>query len=157
VGVVNFDPDAWLLRNDTRNEPAKVAKAAKVGSEQTQILATLAGLASTTLPNSMTYGLIQLERMPAPRGATPEVWREVVSDAIRLRDDGWAAQALALGWEPIHLWGWSPDRDGLAVMLRERRIALIDEASAIIDDGGKSRVYYWARPMPAAKLLWEWR
>jgi len=113
------------------------------------------------LPAPIRAGLYELLRQPCPRITRPEAWPEIIGDAVRLADEGWATQALALGWEPAHLWGCSPDRggntdhDGLAVMLAGRRIILLDERAAIIDAGNGARALFNVRLMPGAVLLWE--
>lgn len=106
-------------------------------------------------------GLRRLRVMAAPHIAAPEVWPGIVEDAARLANEGWAAQALALGWSPLHLWGCSSDRggnpehDGLAVWLAGRRVLLLDETSCIADSGAGRRSIFNRHPMEDAVMLWE--
>jgi len=113
------------------------------------------------LPAPIRAGLYELLRQPCPRITRPEVWPEIIGDAVRLADEGWAAKALALGWPPLALWGCSPDKggnpdhDGLAVILARRRIVLLDERIAIIEAGAGARVLFNVRSMAGAVMLWE--
>ena len=133
-----------------KNEACFTVSRPKGGNDETRLL-----------PPAVTTGLARLQALPIPRITRPEVWPEIVADALRLVDEGWAQQALALGWQPFHLWGCSPDRggntdhDGLAVMLAGRRIVLLDERMALIEAGTGAHALFNVRPMPGAVLLWE--
>jgi len=87
------------------------------------------------LPPHLVQGLAALQSRAPPQITRPEIWLAVVADAVRLAADGWAAQALRLGWSPLELWGCSPERggnpdhDGLAVWIDGRRVLLVDGAS----------------------------
>src|SRR5665213_1163529 len=113
------------------------------------------------LPPDLSDGLESLRAMAAPRITRPEVWPEIVSDALLLARDGWAETAMALGWSPLQLWGCSPDRggnpadDGLAVWLAGRRVLLIDGASCIVESGPKARAVFSRRPAAGAVFLWQ--
>lgn len=162
AGVVDFDPEKWSQAHSDNGaaEPAKVAKVAKVGPALAG-LASLAGAAC--LPADLVDGLAELRSCPAPRITRPEVWPVVVADALRLADDGWASQALGLGWGPVDIWGCSPDvggnpdHDGLAVWLAGRRVLLLDERTCIVEAGPVARSVFTRRqPPPAgAVFLWE--
>jgi hypothetical protein len=113
------------------------------------------------LPADVLTGLRRLRTMAAPRITRLEVWPQIVADAQQLVDDGWAQQALALGWHELELFGVgaksSADFEGLAVWLAGRRLILIDDRSAIAADGdGRS---YFNRPPnfdpSGAAYLWE--
>jgi len=111
------------------------------------------------LPLSVSQGLMRLRTMRPPRRLlTPANWAGVVADAEALVVEGWAGQALRLGWQPIELFGVSDDFDGLAVWLNARKMVLLDERMAIaIDIGGRSRFYFNRRaPDRATVMLWEW-
>lgn len=113
------------------------------------------------LPADIIAGLRTLRRHRPPPIARPEVWPEIVADAVRLVDQGWAQQALALGWEPLQLWGCSPaiggniDMDGLAVRLCGRRIVLLDERTAILESGAGTHAVFNRRSMEGAVFLWN--
>lgn len=109
------------------------------------------------LPPSIIMGLHRLTG-PVPRVvADPSVWAEIVADAHRLRDEGWAAIAVALGWSALDLWGHGPEHDGLSVWLCSRRVTLLDAASAVVENGPDRRAQFTRDRggMPGAKLLWE--
>jgi hypothetical protein len=114
-----------------------------------------------SLAPALASGLQKLKGMAAPRMEAPEVWPVIVGDALRLASDGWASHALALGWEPLHLWGVSPatggiaDLEGLAVWLDSRRILLLDAASCVVENGPGSRSIFNRRSREGAVLLWE--
>jgi len=137
------------------NEPAKGAKGAFDGFDGSHSGRFQA------LPTEVLNGLAMLASGRAPRITRPELWSEFVADAVRLVDEGWAQQALALGWSPLHLWGCSPDKggnidhDGLAVTLAGRRIVLLDERAAVIESGAGSRRLFCRREMQGAVLLWD--
>lgn len=111
----------------------------------------------TELPAELGQGLAKLRSGWSPNVIEYDIWREIVADALALRDAGWAAAALALGWSPLDLFGHSDRRDGLAIWLRRRPILLIDAAFAMVDNGdGVRGGYYRCRDgMPGATLLWE--
>lgn len=115
------------------------------------------GTGGTLLPEELTLGLKRLRLMPAPRTTTPSAWLEIVADAARIADEGWAARATELGWSPVDLFGCSRDGEyeGLAVWLRSRRIVLIDENSAIAIAGDRRRAVFNRRDHEGAILLWE--
>ena len=162
MGVVDFDPDNWTKANSEAAPPARVAEVAKEGGERASLsqesqLSQLGGL-----PPEIHYGLLSLASLPAPKVARPEVWPEVVADAGRLASDGWAKQALSLGWKPLELFGCSAApggdalREGLATWLAGRRVLLLDALSCIADDGGGGRsIFYGRSVLPGGVLLWE--
>ncbi len=156
--LLDFDPDKWGRETDAPegSTPAKVANPAKPG-QTLAALATLAGGLESTLP----VGLEQLESMSPPKRCDPASWQECVTDALRLVSDGWAAQALALGWTPLDLFGvvtdpeGNPDADGLAVKLGGRRVLAICEGFATVEDEGGGRSYLHRGDTSGTRLLWE--
>jgi len=106
-------------------------------------------------------GLTWLENAPAPRVGCPEEWPEIVADALRLARDGWAEQALALGWTPLDLFGAVTDRradpagDGLAVKLSGRKLLAISEGFATVENGPHGRAYLHRSNNAGARPLWE--
>lgn len=113
-----------------------------------------------SLPPSTTNGLNQLRKMAAPNLYRPERWPLVVSDALRLARDGWAAKALALGWSELDLFGAVPDRDGdpdadgLAVKLGGRTILALCGTFATVSSGGAVRTYLHRGNNDGAVLIW---
>lgn len=121
-------------------------------------------IGTAPLPASVVMGLRSLAKMAAPRVTRPEVWPEIVADALNLASEGWAVRALSLGWSPLNLWGCSPlrgdeanpDHDGLAVRLCGRRLILLDDSGALIDAGGNHRARFSRRHhSDGAIFLWE--
>ena len=106
------------------------------------------------LPPEIVMGLNRLRGMRAAHIKRPEVWPEIVADALRISSEGWAVAALRLGWSPLELWGWSPDREGLAVWLAGRRLVIVDDAMAIVRVGNMRCVFNrW--DSQDARFLWE--
>ena len=113
------------------------------------------------LPAACADGLRRLRSMPRPRLVRPGSWPTVVSDALCLARDGWAAKALALGWEPLDLFGAVPDSagdpysDGLAVWLEGRPVLALTAEYAVADDGNGGRSYFNRMVRTGACLLWD--
>lgn len=99
----------------------------------------------TVLPSEIAVGMERLTSRRPPRLTRPEIWAEVVADAQRLVTEGWAAQAVALGWSATDLFGIGPHDDwefeGLAVWLRRRKLALID-ADVAVAHGAASTAHF---------------
>ena len=139
-------------------EPTKPTEApfdAFVGDPEGHISPT------SPLPATVIMGLRRLRTMPAPRGIKPEQWMEIVTDASRLAADGWAVQALALGWEPYALWGVDTSTDAhpwdesLAVILRGRRICAVDEGCVYIATPNGMTLFNRRARAGLTKYLWE--
>lgn len=119
------------------------------------------------LPGALAMGLHRLAAMPCPRLIRePAVWREVVGDALRLRDEGWLATALAMGWTALDLFGVADGFESVAVELRNRPVIALLAAQAdhgsgaqacfVLDDGDGRRAAINRRQAPkGAALLWE--
>jgi hypothetical protein len=117
------------------------------------------------LPSDIALGIHKLGTQRAPRITKPDVWGEVVADARRLIDEGWAVLALALGWSAGDLFGvgrkddW--DFEGLAVWLRSRKLVMIDADTAIAVDGAGHDYFERGGPrhgrMPIIEpiMLWD--
>lgn len=114
----------------------------------------------TALPPTVRDGLAALARLAAPRLCRPELWPRVVADALRLATDGWATQALSLGWSPLDLFGAVPDPagdphgDGLAVWLSGRKVVALTADGAAVLNGDTGRTYFLRPRAPGAVLIW---
>jgi hypothetical protein len=111
------------------------------------------------VPEELRAGLDRLRDMRRPRVQRPELWDEITRDALEIATDGWAAQAIALGWEPLQIFGYQPSSDpddfGLAVELAGRTIVAVDERCFYLRKDGV-RSFFDNRPRPAlTKFLWE--
>ena len=112
------------------------------------------------LPASVIDGVNLLQKMPAPRLLRPDAWPIAVADAVKLACDGWAANALALGWSPLQIFGaitdpeGDPFGDGLVVWLAGRKLLAISDATATVEDGN-GFAFYHLHDLSGARLLWE--
>ncbi len=85
----------------------------------------------------------------------------MVADAMRVADEGWAAQALALGWSESDLFGAAidggadPSDDGLAAWLDGRNILALCDAFAAVDEGNGGRSYFYRGGREASALIWN--
>lgn len=110
------------------------------------------------LPPPIIAGLERLQVMPAPSVTRPEVWPAVVADALRIAAEGWAATALKVGWEAVHLFGCLPDGgwgdEALAVWLNGRSI---DSLTADYAAANVGNVWSWFTPrdVPGRVYLWD--
>jgi hypothetical protein len=116
----------------------------------------------TSLPADIVAGLARLRGMRPPRIKSPDVWSTVVADAARLAAEGWAAQALALGWKDKELFGTcgtsggNSTQEGLAVWLAGRRVLLLDALSCIVDVGAGTRAVFYGRSVrPGGIFIWD--
>jgi hypothetical protein len=160
AGFQRFDPDRWEPEREG-GEAAKAAKPAKVDGVGGDTFATLATLASgAVLPGTVGAGVAALDEARPPRGVPAEPWRVVVRDAQRLVSQGWAAQALGLGWSELDLFGAVTDKlgdpaaDGLAVQLDGRRVLALCASFATVADANGKRSYFYRRDNEGARLLW---
>lgn len=109
-----------------------------------------------TLPADWREGLDVLARMQAPERFGEPQWKRLVADALSL-GDRWGERAHVLGWTTLDLFGCSPgfarrlDRDGLAMLLRDRPIVALDEATATIENAGRARTRFYRLPCPGAR------
>lgn len=152
---------AKIAEKQPDSGPTKPTEPGYVGSVSDQ-----AGQ-SSGLPPSVIMGLHRLRNAPPPPVKDYDAWRGVVNDALRLKADGWAEKALALGWSVADLFGVgsqdSWDFSGLAVWLNGRRILALDEVTAIATDAAADRRYAFHRggmghgshPAITPVMLWE--
>ena len=112
-------------------------------------------------PAEIARGLAALRTLAAPLGVDCNGWRQVVADAGRLIAEGWAEDALALGWTALDLFGCEPlgsdddYRNGLAVWLIGRPLVLLDADSAIARVDARRFVFSRKRDRSGCVLLWE--
>jgi hypothetical protein len=111
--------------------------------------------------------LHRLGGLPAPNGLEKAGnWRGVVADALTIAREGWAAKALALGWNAGDLFGIGPwddwDFQGLAVWLDGCRMALLDERRAVAVNAAGDRRYFvrggprhGTHPTISPVMLWD--
>lgn len=115
----------------------------------------------TGLPSHVRDGLIELGNAPAPPLLSPELWPIVVDDARRLASEGWALNAIKLGWSALDLFGavtdkhGDPEADGLAVKLSGRPLLALCTSFATVSDGPGARSFIYRGNNDGAVLLWE--
>jgi hypothetical protein len=117
-------------------------------------------------PEAWVDGIAWLREMPPPRTYPPHAWQQLIVDAERFLD-GWAVQAVALGWRDWELFGchrrapWRRlDGMGLVLLLRGDEIAALTESEAAIRTRTSARQTYRRKPRdplhPAERcLVWE--
>lgn len=116
---------------------------------------------TTSLPPDVTAGLARLAGMACPRDVDPAAWSETVRDAVVLAEEGWAYQALSLGWSPLDLFGAvtgrddDPHADGLAVWLSGRKLRALSAIAATAVDAAGARHCFNRPRATGARLLWE--
>ena len=115
------------------------------------------------LPADILMGLQALRDEPAPNITRPEAWDEIVADAVTLAVDGWARRALALGWDPLELFGCAPDpegdddRLGVAASLCGRQVLRLTLDAAHVTDGStRWRLIRRDHLDPDMVYLWEY-
>lgn len=122
---------------------------------------------ASPIKSEIANGLVQLEGRRTPRGCREAEWRRIVADAKRLAHEGWAEQALALGWSMTDVFGIGPVDDwefsGLAVWLQSRSIVLLDADCAISKEGDTRHCFnrgglgHGKQPAVVPVLLWHFR
>jgi len=159
--AVDFDPDAWLAEAQRVGSAIPAIPAIFPGRGTSAGIAEIAEIAAPPLPREVVDGLVKLRMMPPPRITKPDVWPEIVADAVRIADEGWAAQAIDLGWDPLDLFGWEPSANpdpwdySLAVIMEGWPIVDVSADFITLRKGNVSRPFK-NRPRPAlTKFLWE--
>lgn len=116
----------------------------------------------TSLPADLMDGIGKLRSGWQPRRIKATEWRPVVDDVRRLVTNGWAANALGLGWSAHDVFGIGPGGGNewlsLAVWLDGRTITMMDDHRAFTDEGPVYYLERWGRPNTAFVepiFLWE--
>ena len=119
-------------------------------------------MSSYGLPEPVEVGLRRLATSNPRRVPDKALWRGIVNDATRLASEGWASNALALGWSVHDLFGVGPNDSAewssLAVWLAGRALTMMDDHRAFTTSGDVYYVERWGRPRTvfiAPVLLWE--
>lgn len=104
----------------------------------------------------------RLPSLPVPKVSRPVAWGVIVADAVRLACGGWAATALALGWEEHDLFGIglrsSDEFEGLAVWLAGRDLRALTEWKARTDCGAVFYREAFGRPnSPRLPSVYLWQ
>ena len=109
----------------------------------------------------LLLGLKRLCVMPTPLVRNKSVWPEIVADALRIAHEGSATQALDLGWDALHLFGWEPSAEpdtwasSLAVVMEGWPVVDVSADYITLRKGNVSRPFK-NRPRPAlTRYLWD--
>ena len=149
--TANESPDAPDNSDTNDKSPTEILKQPPIVPIVTNV---------TVLPALVLDGLKVLAEAAAPPVCSPELWPGVVADALRLASEGWASNALILGWSPLELFGavidpqGDPDADGLAVKLSGRKVLAICASFATVADANGGRTYLYRGNSDGARLLW---
>jgi hypothetical protein len=82
-----------------------------------------------------------------PSGAREEAWTVALRGLSRFVSGGWADQAALLGWSKTELYGLPPkwsrvDLCGAALLIGDRRVVAVTEASIVIETRSGSRLKF---------------
>jgi hypothetical protein len=115
-------------------------------------------------PRAWAEALARLDPSKPPRGVRPERWLRFIDDCGHFLDRGWAAQAMALGWGPLELFGCYRKRPyhvphrGLRWEVNGGKIVALDCDRAIIEIASGDRWSYKRQPLEVGRvvvLAWE--
>jgi hypothetical protein len=117
-------------------------------------------------PEAWVVEIARLRGMRSPRNYPEHAWQQLIVDAERFLD-GWAQQAVALGWHDWEVFGchkrapWGRIQGmGLVLLLRGDEIAALTETEAVIRTRTGARQAYRRQPRdplhPTERcLVWE--
>ena len=141
--------------------PAPPAVLAALSRHKAAIVALLRP-PSPALLAEWNAGVSRLRTMARPR-VRPDRWRQAIVDAGRFLDQ-WGAQAAALGWATLDVFGAHPthpierlDCAGLVILLHGDELAALTADTARIRTSSGALLTYYRRPRPGAVPLWELR
>jgi hypothetical protein len=111
-------------------------------------------------PREWAEGFARLDCARPPADVPPSRWRQFIDDADRFLDDGWPAQAAALGWKQLDLFGCDRhrpfarvDQQGLLWLLNGRRLVALTADTAIMETRDGGRVVYHRAPSGPGQVL----
>ena len=114
------------------------------------------------VPKEWEEALACLQPDRPPGDMPPKRWEQFIADARRLIDEGFAAQAAALGWTALDLFGCNNtkpfariDQMGLVWLITGGRVASISASAAIIEAPTGSRQTY-RRSLPGVGQVPVW-
>jgi hypothetical protein len=114
-------------------------------------------------PQSWIDGVSQLDAERVPGDVPPRRWRQFIYDAARFLEGGFAAQAAALNWDALDLFGCHASRPyaridnaGLVWLLNGDRLIALTERSARIEAKSGATLTYYRKPDETGRVLaWE--
>ncbi len=116
------------------------------------------------IPREWAEGFARLRPDRPAHGVPLGRWCRFLDDIGKFLDGGWAAEAWALGWGPLDLFGCSRDKPlgrvdsaGLLWMLNGGKLVELDRHKAVIETGTGARQTFRRRPLAVgeAALAWE--
>ena len=115
------------------------------------------------IPRAWAEGFARLDPDRPPADVPPRRWQRFVDDVGRFLDDGWAAEAAALGWGPLDLFGCDRERPfaridhaGLLWLLNGDRLVELDRHRAMIETRTGARQSYRRRPVAVGEVVLAW-
>jgi hypothetical protein len=118
-------------------------------------------IANPVVPADWTAGVARLQTMARPPMIGPDRRQQVIADAGRFLDR-WGAQAAALGWTTLDVFGAHPthplqrlDCAGLILLLHGDELVAITADTARTRKRSRAILTYYRRPRPGAVPLWE--
>jgi hypothetical protein len=156
AGLAGPQPQADLQMRDGA-WPVSAAKAAKIANPDS------AQSPANKPPQSWIDGVAQLDAERVPGDVPPRRWRQFIYDAARFLDSGFAAQAAALDWDALDLFGCDQkrpyariDNAGLIWLLNGDRLVALTEQSARIETKSGATLTYYRKPGGLGRALaWE--
>ena len=113
------------------------------------------------IPRAWADGVAKLTTIARPAMVRPDRWRRAVADAECFIAE-WGAQAAALGWDTLGLFGAHPthplqrlDCAGLVWLLHGDDVIAITSASACMRTSRGATLTYLRRSRPGAVPLWQ--
>ncbi len=87
------------------------------------------------------------EKASAPPDCSPQQWQAAVEGARRFVADGWSDKAALMGWTADELYRAPPvwsriDLCGVALLIGDRRVVAVTEASIVIETPSGSRLRF---------------
>ena len=114
-------------------------------------------------PQSWIEGVAKLDAERVPGDVPPRRWRQFIYEAARFLEGGFAAQAAALDWDALDLFGCDQmrpfariDNAGLVWLLNGDRLVALTERSARIEAKSGATLTYYRKPGETGRVLaWE--
>jgi hypothetical protein len=112
-------------------------------------------------PRVWAEALARLDPAKPRAGISPKRWLRFIDDCGRFIAGGWAAQAAACQWQPLHLFGcdrtrpYARDR-GLLWEINGGRLIELDRNRAIIETRWGAQLRYRCRPLELGRVVLAW-
>jgi hypothetical protein len=115
-------------------------------------------------PRAWAEAMARLNPTSVPPNMTSERWEQFIDDCGRFLDGDWAAQAAALGWGPLDLFGCDRERPladddhaGLLWRVEGGKLVVMSAYAAIIETAtGQQKTFHRRNNRPGElALAWE--